>query len=202
MAYKEIVLMVIELIRQFYDIPRQFRITGESGDQEFTEYSNENLTMQDEGTDFNGDTQYRLPVFDIDVVPQKQNPYSKNGQNETAITLYNLGVFNPEMGDQALALVECMDFNQKQDVISRIKGNQMLLQQNEALKQQVIQLASVLDQEHGTTMAQDIAMTFDAGAGQPQPENNVQENINLDVNHEHPFNQRARDMANESTQPQ
>ena len=158
--------------------------------------------MQDEGTDFNGDTQYRLPVFDIDVVPQKQNPYSKNGQNETAITLYNLGVFNPEMGDQALALVECMDFNQKQDVISRIKGNQMLLQQNEALKQQCIQLASAIDSLKGTTMARDLAMTFDAGAGQPQPENNVQENINVEANQEHPFNQRARDMANESTQPQ
>lgn len=202
MAYKEIVLMVIELIRQFYDIPRQFRITGESGDQEFTEYSNDNLKMQDEGTDFNGDTQYRLPVFDIEVVPQKQNPYSKNGQNETAITLYNLGVFNPEMGDQALALVECMDFNQKQDVISRIKGNQMLLQQNEALKQQCIQLASAIDSLKGTTMARDLAMTFDAGEGQPEPENNVQENINVEANQEHPFNQRAREMANESTQPQ
>ena len=54
----------------------------------------------------------------------------------------------------------------------------------------------------GTTMAKDLAMTFDAGAGQPEPENNVQENINVEANQEHPFNQRAREMANESTQPQ
>ena len=202
MAYKSIVLMVIELIRQFYDTPRQFRITGENGDTEFVDYTNENLVMQEVGDNFNGEMQYRLPQFDIDVVPQKQNPYTKNGQNETAITLYNLGVFNPEMGDQALALVECMDFNQKQDVIERIKGNQMLLQQNEALKQQVIQLASVLDQQNGTTMAQDLGVMFDAGAGQPQPQNNVKEEIDIQANTEHPFNQRAREMANESTQPQ
>lgn len=201
MAYKNIVLMVIELIRQFYDTPRQFRITGENGETEFVDYTNDNLTMQEDGDNFSGEMQYRLPVFDIDVVPQKQNPYSKNGQNETAITLYNLGVFNPEMGDQALALVECMDFNQKQEVVERIKGNQMLLQQNEALKQQCIQLASALDSQNGTTMAQDLAMTFDAGAGQPMPQAIDKSEIDQ-PREEHPFNQRARDMANEATQPQ
>ena len=36
-AYRKVVLMVIERIRQFYDIPRQFRILGQYGEQEFTD---------------------------------------------------------------------------------------------------------------------------------------------------------------------
>lgn len=32
--------MCIELIRQFYDLPRQFRITGQLGIEQFVSYSN------------------------------------------------------------------------------------------------------------------------------------------------------------------
>lgn len=203
MAYKDIVFMVIELIRQFYEIPRQFRITGEDGEGEFVEYDNTNIKPQYQGNDFGTDMGYRLPKFDIEVVPQKQNPHSKNGQNETAMTLYNMGVFNPEMGDQAVALIECMDFNQKEELLDKIKGNQMLLQQNESLKQQCIQLATVLDQKEGTTMADDLMQMFSLNEGQPMmPENNVTEEIDINASNEHPFNQRAREMAQESTQPQ
>lgn len=202
MAYKEVVNMVIELIRQFYDIPRQFRILGENGEKEFVEYSNQNIKTQTLGVGLSGEEQYRLPVFDIEVVPQKQNPYSKNGQNETVMTLFGMGVFNPEMGDQAMALVESMDFNQKQDVIEKIKGNQMLLQQNEALKQQIMQLSMALDQTQGTHIAQDMATMFDAGEGQPMPQNGGQQEVNLEANTEHPFNQRARARVQESVQPQ
>ena len=38
--------MCIERIRQFYDIPRKFRIMGPSGEEEFTSYSNANLGVQ------------------------------------------------------------------------------------------------------------------------------------------------------------
>lgn len=201
MAYKNIVYMVIELMRQFYDLPRQFRITGEDGQGEFVDYDNENLKPQYQGNDFGTDMGYRLPVFDIDVVPQKQNPYSKNGQNETVMTLYNMGVFNPEMGDQALALVESMDFNQKEQVLDKIKNNQMLLQQIQALQTQVMQLSQVIDAQNGTTLAQDNAVLQAAGQeGQPMPQGGEQ--VQLDASNEHPFNQRARDMVNESTQPQ
>ena len=202
MAYKEICLMIIELIRQFYDVPRQFRITGESGDTEFVDYSNENIKTQ-EDTNIIGDTMYRLPVFDIKVVPQKQNPYSKNGQNETAMTLYNMGVFNPEMGDQALALVECMDFNEKNVVIDKIKQNQMMLQQIQALQEQVMQLSQVIDAQNGTTLAEDNAVLQAAGQdGEPQPNVSGNPSVDLQQGYDHPFNARAREQAAESTQPQ
>jgi hypothetical protein len=213
MAYKKIIEMTIELIRQFYDIPRQFRIIGENGREEYITYSNEKLKMQEEGTDFSGEMQYRLPVFDIEVVPQKQNPYSKNGQNETLLTLYNMGVFNPEMGDQAVALVESMDFNQKQEVLDKIKDNQqlpILQQQIESLKVLAINQAAALDQIKGTDLAQQLAQMFDAGdiqenidmeqmEEQPMPQGNV--DVDLEKSTDHPFNQRARSQAQEVTQP-
>ncbi len=207
MAYKNVVNMVIELIRQFYDIPRQFRIIGENGERQFEEYDNQNLKTQSLGVGLSGEEQFRLPTFDIEVVPQKQNPYSKNGQNETVMALYNMGVFNPEMGDQAIALVESMDFNQKEEIIDKIKNNQMLLQQVQALQQQMMAQAAAMDEMSAqlgneTHFVDDLGATFAAGeAGQEQaPNTNV--NVNMDVNYEHPFNAEARERAAESTQPQ
>ena len=34
-AFREVVELVVELIRQFYDLPRQFRILGENGREDF-----------------------------------------------------------------------------------------------------------------------------------------------------------------------
>lgn len=211
MAYKRIVEMVIELIRQYYNEPRTFRILGEEGKREYITYTNEKLKLQENGLDFNGEMMYRLPVFDIEVVPQKQNAYSKNGQNETAITLYDRGVFNPEMADQSIALLECMDFNEKDKVIDKVKDNAqlpILMQQNESLKMMALQQAATIDQLQGTNLAQKLAQMFDAGQiGQemmeePMPSGGSGEEVKLDKNDEHPFNQMARAKAQESTQPQ
>lgn len=207
MSYKALCYMIIELIRQFYDLPRQFRITGENGEREFTKYSNKDLTVQSLGVGLSGEEQFRLPTFDIEVVPQKQNPYSKNGQNETVMTLYNMGIFNPEMGDQALALVESMDFNQKDEVIEKIKKNQMLAQQVQALQEQMMAQATAMDEMASrlgqkTHFAEDLGMTFAAGQAGEEPTPQSNEDVNVDVDYEHPFNAEARERAAESTQPQ
>ena len=96
-TYKEVVYLVIELIRQFYDMPRQFRIIGEQGQQEYTQYTNDGLQPQFQGNDFGQDMGYRLPVFDIEVKAEKENAYTQLSQNELALQFYNLGFFNPEM---------------------------------------------------------------------------------------------------------
>lgn len=44
-AYVEVVSLVVELIRQFYDLPREFRITGQGGDS-FVSYDNSNIKPQ------------------------------------------------------------------------------------------------------------------------------------------------------------
>ena len=129
-AFRKIIHMVIELIRQFYDIPRSFRIIGDTGAQEFVNYSNAGIAPQAQGMDMGVDLGYRLPLFDIEVSAQKASPYSKMSQNELALQFFGAGFFNPQMADQALACIEMMDFDRKEMIMQRIIQNAMQYQQN------------------------------------------------------------------------
>lgn len=129
-AFRKIINMVIELIRQFYDIPRSFRIIGDTGAQEFVSYSNAGIAPQAQGLDMGVDLGYRLPLFDIEVSAQKASPYSKMSQNELALQFFGAGFFNPQMADQALACIEMMDFDRKEMIMQRIIQNAMQYQQN------------------------------------------------------------------------
>ena len=125
-AFRKVVLMVIELIRQFYDLPRCFRIIGENGTARFVEYSNANLQPQMQGVEMGVDMGYRLPLFDVEITAQKASPYSKMSQNELALQFFGAGFFNPQMSDQALACLEMMDFDRKQGIMQRIAQNGMM----------------------------------------------------------------------------
>ena len=125
-AFRKVVLMVIELIRQFYDLPRCFRIIGENGTARFVEYSNANLKPQMQGIEMGVDMGYRLPLFDVEITAQKASPYSKMSQNELALQFFGAGFFNPQMSDQALACLEMMDFDRKQGIMQRIAQNGMM----------------------------------------------------------------------------
>ena len=125
-AFRKVVLMVIELIRQFYDLPRCFRIIGENGTARFVEYSNTNLQPQMQGIEMGVDMGYRLPLFDVEITAQKASPYSKMSQNELALQFFGAGFFNPQMSDQALACLEMMDFDRKQGIMQRIAQNGMM----------------------------------------------------------------------------
>lgn len=194
-AYSEVITMIIELIRQFYDVPRQFRILGKKGN-EYVTYSNENLKPQAQGNEFDVDDGYRLPVFDIEVSAQKQNPYSKNSQNELALNLYEAGFFNPQNADIALACLDIMDFSHKTDVVAKIEGNAQLYNENIQLKQQLIQMAAMIDSEKGTTMSANLQQAFESEQ-LPNPQGS---NIQLEEDSEHPFNERSRAQANAATQ--
>ena len=152
-THKEVVYLVIELIRQFYKMPRQFRIVGRGGQQEFTRYSNEGLQPQYQGTDFGVDMGYRVPVFDIEVKAEKESAYTQLSQNELALQFYNQGFFNPQYADQALACIDMMDFQGKGAVIEKIQANGTLYQQFVQLQQQMLQMAEMIDtlgKERGT----------------------------------------------------
>ena len=166
-AYRKIIYMVIELIRQFYDLPRQFRIVGQNGAQEFVSYSNAGIQPQAQGgVEYGVDMGYRLPMFDIEVSAQKQSPYSKMSQNELALQFYSAGFFNPEMADQALACLDMMDFDRKDFVTSKIEQNGTMHQQILQLQQQMIMLAQMVDQSRGTNLAEQISAGI---LGQPAP---------------------------------
>lgn len=128
-AYTRIVALVIELIRQFYQLPRQFRIVGEQGRARFISYSNEALQPQHQGNDFGQDMGYRLPVFDIKVSAQKKNVYTKMSQNELAMQLFGAGFFNPQMADQVAMCLQMMDFDGREDLLQRVSQQGMLYQQ-------------------------------------------------------------------------
>ena len=134
-VYGEMIELCIELIRQFYDLPRQFRITGALGLEQFVSYDNHGLRPQalygPEGMDLG----MRRPVFDIRVVPQKSSAYTRMSQNELALQFYQLGFFSPERSDQALACMSMMEFEGKDELMQQLfyNGN---LQKELALYQQ------------------------------------------------------------------
>lgn len=142
-AFENIIYLIIERMRQFYDLPRYVRITGDDGTDDFDTYDNSNLKLQKRQT-LQGDTAQYLPEFDIEVAAQKASPYSKAAQNELALQLYSAGFFNPQNTDQSLACLNIMDFDHKSDVINQIKKNGTLL---DALQQAQMQLQQ-LQQEN------------------------------------------------------
>ena len=115
-AFARLVRMVIERIRQFYDLPRRFRITGADGQEAYISYSNEQLKRQGPGA-------LRRPVFDITVSAQRHTEYTKLSQNELALQFYQMGFFRAENALQALACLDMMDFEGKQALKSRIAQN-------------------------------------------------------------------------------
>ena len=164
-AYGELVGMVIELIRQFYDLPRQFRIVGQHGMEQFISYSNKGLQPQHQGTDFGMDMGFRLPVFDIRVSAQKRNIYTKVTQNELAIQFFQMGFFNPQMVDQALMTIEMMEFDGRDEIMQRISRNGTVYQKLVQYMQLALTLAQVARPEMVQGLSQDIMQTMGASAG-------------------------------------
>ena len=122
-AFKKVCIMVIELIRQFYELPRCFRILGEQGAQEFVHYSNKGLKPQYQGVELGVELGYREPLFDIQITAEKSSPYSRLSQNEMALQFFSAGFFNPQLADQALQCLEMMDFERKDFVMQQIAKN-------------------------------------------------------------------------------
>ena len=163
-AFRKICLMVIELIRQFYDMPRCFRIMGENGTARFVQYSNAGITPQFQGIEMGLDMGYRLPLFDIEVTAQKASPYSKMAQNELALQFFGAGFFNPQIADQALACLDMMDFDRKHFVVQKVAQNGTMYQQIMAMQQQMMMLAQMVDQSRGSNIAEQLMAQFSGGA--------------------------------------
>ena len=159
-AFCKIINQIIELIRQFYTVPRQFRITGEMGEEQFLTFDNSGMQPQPQGVDFGMDMGLRLPAFDVKVSAQTKTAYSKNSQNELALALYTQGVFNPQMTDQALMLLDMMDFDGKDELMQKIQMNGTIMQQMAMYQQIALQLA----QQYEPALADQLANNIMAGA--------------------------------------
>ena len=119
-CFGRIVETVIELIRQFYTLPRKFRILGRFGAEEFVTYDNGALTAQPYGELFGEDMGLRLPVFDVKITAQKRNAYARMTQNELAMQFFQLGFFDPGRADQAMQCLEMMEFEGRDQMLRRL----------------------------------------------------------------------------------
>ena len=176
-CYRKMVLMVIELIRQFYDLPRCFRIMGENGVARYVQYSNAGIVPQQQGVEFGVDMGVRIPLFDIEVTAQKQSPYSKMSQNEMALQFFGAGFFNPQIADQALACLDMMDFDRKHFIMQKIAQNGGMYQQMMAMQQQMIALAQMVDQARGSNIAEQLMAQFTGGAPVAPIDGNPAKNV-------------------------
>ena len=163
-SFRKLCLLAIELIRQFYDLPRCFRIMGENGVARYVQYSNAGITPQSQGTEFGTDMGFRMPLFDIEVTAQKQSPYSKMAQNELALQFFGAGFFNPQISDQALACLDMMDFDRKEFIMQKIAQNGGMYQQMMAMQQQMMMLAKMVDQARGSNLAEQLVAQFSGQA--------------------------------------
>ena len=167
-AYKKVVLMIIELIRQFYDEYRTFRIIGDDGAVEFVDYSNQGLKLQPQSNavvsgkvEFAGvDVGYRLPEFDVKVVAEKASPYSKVAQNELAFQMYGAALFDPRNAEPAMMCLQMMDFDGKDQVVQSVSKNAMLYQNMMMAQQRALQLAQMLDNTQGSGLTQRLLEEF------------------------------------------
>ena len=195
-AFRDVCYQIVELIRQFYDIPRTFRINPDGLQEQFVTYDNSGLVpqpMQTMGTDMG----LRKPEFDIDVTSEKANPYKKMEINEMALSFYNAGFFNPQNVDQALACLNMMDFVGKEDVMQRIQQNGTIMEKLILFQQLALQYAQAVSPIEGERVGQIIL-----GQDQMLMSNQIGM-ANTDLNpldNEHPFVERARSEARASTQ--
>lgn len=176
-AFRKVVLMCIELIRQFYDMPRYFRILGQGGMEEFVQYSNAGILPQPQGQMVNGfpmemgvDVGYRLPLFDVEVTAEKQSPYSRMAQNEMALELYARGFFAPNNADASLACLDMMDFDRKDFVVQKVQTNGTLYQKLMMATQMAVRMAAYIDQREGSQLAASVVAQLQGGGGSAGPQ--------------------------------
>ena len=143
-AYTQINTLCVELMRQFYDVSRSFRITGEGNEYQFVTFDNSGLQDQVTGLDTMGNEMYRRPVFDLKIKAQKKNPFSRMEQNERAKELYSLGFFAPENAQASLIALEMMDFEGIQTVREKVMQGQTLLNMVMQMQQQLTMITGAL----------------------------------------------------------
>ena len=199
--------MVIERIRQYYDMPRQFRILGPRGEERFVpDYTNAGIVPQHMGTEFGVDAGYRLPVFDIDVRAQRETAYTKAAQNELAIQLYQLGIFNPQMADQSVMLLDMMDFKGKEDLQQKIQQAGTMAMALQQIAGIAAQMAMQLGDQQSAMMIQQIALQAGGGGALPatgtafaMPQSDAQ--LGNLTPEKHPFVEKAEKNVEDSTRP-
>ena len=180
-SYRRECYLTIELMRQFYDETRSFRITGATGKYEFVDFNNSMMQGQPippayEGQETEEGYQqlFRKPVYDIVIKPQKRSPYSKMAQNELAKELYGMGFFNPQLAEQSMTALELMDFDGIEAVKEKVQQGQTLMNTVNQLTQELAAIKGMLgvNTPNGVNMPVPNAQ---GGGGMGQAQKNAQQ---------------------------
>lgn len=153
----------IELIRQFYTEPRTFRVDDGTGRYEYMDYSNVNIAPQDITTPEG--TRHKKSIFDLEVSAEKQSPFSRASQNETAKELYQMGLFAPDNATPALVCLDMMEFEGKEKIKQQIQQNDTFMQQFQQMQQLIIQLSPEAAVQMGLIDPNQIMMAQNANNG-------------------------------------
>lgn len=153
----------IELIRQFYTEPRTFRIDDGTGRYEYMDYSNVNIVPQDITTPEG--TRHKKSIFDLEVSAEKQSPFSRASQNETAKELYQMGLFAPDNATSALVCLDMMEFEGKEKIKQQIQQNDTFMQQFQQMQQLIIQLSPEAAVQMGLVDPNQVMMAQNANNG-------------------------------------
>lgn len=198
-AYKQVVTLCLELVRQFYDDSRIYRITGDDGSTQFVPFDNSMLR----GTQSVGGVEIgeKEPVFDIKIRAHKQSPFARVTQNELMKEFFAMGFFAPENATVALACLEGMEFEGKDQVKQRIEQNGTLQDQLVNMQQTALRLAAIVDDAKGTNLTQQIAQSLgvDAVPVMPSVQSAVEESPDVMQTATAPRNKRAAEKVAQTT---
>ena len=122
-AFSSICTLAIELMRQFYTVPRSVRILGNDGDYMYSLYDNSVLKGSVTDGDFGLKGALRQPLFDVKVKAHRQNVFTRTAQNTDAVNFYNMGFFDPEKAVQSLACLELLDIENKEKIKAMLLQN-------------------------------------------------------------------------------
>ena len=147
-AFAEVLPLCIELVRQFYDMPRQFRLLGKKG-VEFADFDNRSLKPR--ALLMGG---YRVPEFDLEVSAQNETPYKTMEYNQLALQLFQMGFFRSDMAEQALRCLELMEFKNKDALTEVIREGQKDAKQRAWLTEALRKTVAMLDKVQGSRLAE------------------------------------------------
>ena len=147
-AFAEVLTLCIELVRQFYDMPRQFRLLGKKG-VEFASFDNRSLKPR--ALLMGG---YRVPEFDLEVSAQNETPYKTMEYNQLALQLFQMGFFRSDMAEQALRCLELMEFKNKDALTEVIREGQKETKQKAWLTEALRRTVAMLDKVQGSHLAE------------------------------------------------
>lgn len=136
-SYRQLVYMVIELMRQFFTTPETYRITNENGKKEFIKFSNKEM-YSNKVDAFGSETgSTRKAEYDVQVIPQKENPFTRETNNQTINALWTAGYFVPDNMKLSIMALKCMHFDGKDQLIEMMQEYIDDMEQQQAQQQQM-----------------------------------------------------------------